>query len=129
MRLDAEWTDDCQGKKDYDGEILSVSTRYWPAGGGFHVFDTREPEKGLHLNDYGSKPSAHCSLLLRDANDEDVTLIDKEFEGESFSAVSQQVEAWAQEQYEKAISVLRAAFVSSDQPTAERSADNQSAGK
>lgn len=51
-----------------------------------------------------------CSLLLRDANDEDVTLIEKRFEGNSFSAVSQQVEAWAQEQYERAIQVLRAAF-------------------
>lgn len=110
MRLAAEWQNDCQGKKDYDGEILSVSTRYWPAGGGFHIFDTREPEKGLHLNQDGSPPSAHCSLLLRDANDEDITLIEKDFEGASFSAVSQQVEVWAQEQYERAIKTLTDGF-------------------
>lgn len=113
MRLAAEWTNDCQGKKDYDGEILSVSTRYWPSGGGFHVFDTREPEKGLHLNQDSSPPSAHCSLLLRDGDDNDVTLIDKEFEGASYSEVSQQVEKWAQEQYERAIEILRAGFAGS----------------
>lgn len=25
-----KWTNDCQGKKDYDGEFISVSTRYYP---------------------------------------------------------------------------------------------------
>ena len=37
LLLSAKWTNDCQGKKDYDGPILEVSTRYWPRGGGFFV--------------------------------------------------------------------------------------------
>ena len=27
-----EWYDDCQGKKDYDGAIMQVFTRFWPGG-------------------------------------------------------------------------------------------------
>ena len=36
MQPYAMWTDDCQGKKDYDGNMVSISTRYWPgpSGGG-----------------------------------------------------------------------------------------------
>ena len=37
MNVPAKWTDDCQGKKDYDGKILCLSTRYWPRGGGVTV--------------------------------------------------------------------------------------------
>lgn len=43
MKIDAKWTPDCQGKKDYDGQILSISTRYWPSGGGFATFSYTEP--------------------------------------------------------------------------------------
>ena len=31
LLLAAEWTDDCQGKKDYDGDVLAITTRCWPA--------------------------------------------------------------------------------------------------
>lgn len=34
-KVPATWEDDCQGKKDYDAELVSLSTRYWPRGGGF----------------------------------------------------------------------------------------------
>ncbi len=37
MRLAAKWTNDCQGKKDYDGSIVRITTRYWPRGGGFTI--------------------------------------------------------------------------------------------
>ncbi len=111
-KLEIEWTDDCQGKKDYDGRLVVVSTRYWPAGGGFHVFDTRQPEKGLHLNQDGSPPSAKSSILLArgDLNGTYEELTAKKFEGESFEAIAVQVEQWAAEQYEKIAAVLRAAF-------------------
>lgn len=25
-----KWTNDCQGKMDYDGEVVSINTRLWP---------------------------------------------------------------------------------------------------
>ena len=111
-KLEIEWTDDCQGKKDYDGRLVVVSTRYWPAGGGFHVFDSRQPEKGLHQNQDGSPPSAKSSILLArgDLNGTYEKLIEKEFEGESFEAIASQVEQWAAEQYEKIAAILRTAF-------------------
>ena len=40
FKLVARWTDDCQGKKDFDGRLLSYSTRYWPAsyrGSGIYI--------------------------------------------------------------------------------------------
>jgi hypothetical protein len=33
-----KWRNDCQGKKDYDGRIVHVSSRYWPRGGGYFTF-------------------------------------------------------------------------------------------
>jgi hypothetical protein len=62
MKLAAKWTNDCGGKKDYDGDILSVSTRYWPADGGFWI--DKGDGLGLRKNDVLSKPSAKSSLLL-----------------------------------------------------------------
>lgn len=111
-KLEIEWIDDCQGKKDYDGRLVVVSTRYWPAGGGYHVFDSRHPEKGLRPSDDGSKPSANCSILLArgDLNGTYEELIEKEFDGDSFEQVASQVEEWAAEQYEKIATVLRSAF-------------------
>lgn len=106
MRLEAQWTDDCQGKKDYDGDVLSVSTRYWPAGGGYHVLDAQ----GFHESADGSKPSARSSLIIRQADDESIELAARDFEGETFADVAAQVERWAQEQYEKAVAALRSAF-------------------
>jgi len=35
-----KWTNDCQGKKDFDGPIVTLSSRYWPSGGGFSMLDT-----------------------------------------------------------------------------------------
>lgn len=41
-RINARWTDDCQGKKDFDGTIIDISSRYWPRGGGFGLFSRVE---------------------------------------------------------------------------------------
>lgn len=43
----AAWTPDCGGKQDYDGEIISVSTRYWPAS-----------------KSSDNRPSAHAAIHL-----------------------------------------------------------------
>lgn len=95
---DIAWTDDCQGKKDFDGDILSLSTRYWPRGGGFHasfivpgqpvVWEGNEARPEI-------KPSAHSSILLLGKE-----LVSKEFEAETEAEVKQQVEDWARAQIE-----------------------------
>ena len=107
---DIEWTDDCQGKKDYDGKLLDVSSRYWPSGGGFHVYDSREPEKGLHLHQDGSPARAVSHIILRcqktdhpkyDWCYDGIVLATQEFSGPSQQDVQSQVEAWVQEQFTK----------------------------
>lgn len=112
-RLDATWTDDAQGKKDYDGPILTISTRYWPRGGGFLVVN-RTPtritiEDDTHRRDI--KPSAKSSLCLCIAGyPESVTLTSQSFEGETFEEVAHQVETWAQATMDHVVAVLRQAF-------------------
>lgn len=116
LQLDAQWRDDCQGKKDYDGEILSISSRYWPRGGGMDIFDFDTPELGLQGNDMRPevKPSAHSSLMLRykdsDGDGDDLTLAEAEFEAETQEEVQAQVEAWAQKQMDRAVALLRNEF-------------------
>jgi hypothetical protein len=114
IKLAAKWTNDCGGKKDYDGDILSVSTRYWPEDGGFWIGD----EKGFRKNDILSKPSAKCSLCFWDGSEgtrEDTggaysNLISADFEGDTFEEVAAKVEAWAQEQTDRAVAALRREF-------------------
>ena len=67
-----QWTDDCQGKKSYDGALLSVDSRYWP---------------GNYRPD--GKPSAQCLILLFDE------LIDSaQFAADTEAAVMLEVEAY-----------------------------------
>lgn len=108
MKPNAKWTDDCTGKKDYDGDVLSISTRYWPAGGGFYVLDSN----GFRQNKDGSKPRAKASLLFwHDGDEEYETIVESGyFEGDSFEEVKAQVEIWVQTQYDKTFAALKAAF-------------------
>jgi hypothetical protein len=76
-----EWTDDCQGKKDYDGPLLSVSTRYWPPS---------YSRDGQH--------SASASILWGDPATEYTTIAEHEFFGDTLDEVKQFVEAWVAEQ-------------------------------
>jgi len=96
-KVPATWENDCQGKKDYDAELVSLSTRYWPKGGGFSaIIDGKweENENRPHI-----KPSAKSAILLKLPDDEYVEVVAKEFEGESFEEIKKQVEQWAEEQY------------------------------
>jgi len=104
---------DCQGKKDYDGNILSISTRYWPAGGGLAVII---PGRGLVENPFDCKPSARSSLILHYSDDEYITLTESEFEGETFEDVSKQVELWAQMQMNAVVELLKREFIAIEQP-------------
>ena len=112
-KIKAEWTDDCSGKKDYDGDIISLSTRYWPAGGGFSVFDREHPELGLQGNETrpGIRPSAKAEIVVQYADkDGDVdyyTLATEEFEADTEAEVKLAVEKWAQSQFENIVSCLK----------------------
>ena len=103
MSIAIEWTNDCSGKKDYDGDVVRVSSRYWPRGGGFLVFGTN----GLEDNDARPeiKPSAKSHILLGDEE-----LATAEFEGETEAEVKAQVEAWVTEKIACIESAMRAAF-------------------
>jgi hypothetical protein len=116
VKLCGQWTDDCFGAKNYDGDILRVFAVYRPAGGNLYMlFDPRHPELGEHRHDDGSKPGAACSLIIGNGDEEKLVLSTSErFEGETFEDVAAQVEAWAQDQMERAVTALRAAFASPD---------------
>jgi len=111
LKLDAEWRDDCSGKKDYDGHILSISTRYWPAGGGFLLVDNRPQGVVIQEGVCGIMPSAGSSLIIRGNDETSICLTKQEFEGDTFAEIAVQVEAWAQEQMDKAVAALTAAFI------------------
>jgi len=97
MKIKIKWTDDCQGKKDYDGDIVFISSRYYP-------------------KDYQSngKVSARSSVELSDGeewhNGETEELVSNVFEGDSFEEVSLKVEKWSEIQINRIYSALRAEF-------------------
>jgi hypothetical protein len=102
-----KWTNDCCGKKDYDGPIISVSTRYWPATGGFLILD-----HGEFVDPPPGKPSANASIILNhgapDENGEAdyYTLREINIEDETETAVRSRVEAWVQEQFDDIVRLL-----------------------
>jgi hypothetical protein len=112
-RLDATWTDDAQGKKDYDGDILSISTRYWPRGGGFLLVEYTPT--GVTFQEDAARPevppSATSSLILRcEGYPGYLTLTSVDFTGETFADVARQVEVWAQAQMDRVVELLPQAF-------------------
>jgi hypothetical protein len=118
LKLNARWTDDCSGKKDFDGDIVSVSTRYWPMGGGFYISDDQGFRKS---SDPNIKPSAYSSIVIRFADGtptddygDTLTVAAKNFTGEAFEEVSAAVELWAQAAYARVVAAVRGAFDDSD---------------
>jgi hypothetical protein len=107
----AKWTPDCQGKWDYDGRLISISTRFWPAGGGFHYMDANTREFVLST-DPEIRPSATASIVLNYGEPDERgygqyrDLTKQEFEGETEAEVKAQVEAWVQEKFKKVIAAL-----------------------
>ena len=96
------WTPDCQGKWDYDGAFVAISTRYWPRGGGFSVLSA----EGFVTNgERGIRPSAHATLYLGNATNEFLDdagkLTEIEVEGETEAEVKASVEAWAAAQWSR----------------------------
>lgn len=99
------WTPDCQGKWDYDGPVVRVSSRYWPRGGGFHSFSR---EAGWQGNEARPelRPSASSSILLFGEE----VVESSTFEGETEAEVKAQVEAWVEAQVERIATAVRALY-------------------
>jgi hypothetical protein len=93
----ARWTDDCQGKKDYDGRLLDISTRYWP---------------GSYRTD--GRPSAAASILIRHGEPGEsgysdyITWREADFDGDTEQDVRGQVEAWVAEQFADVLRLIGA---------------------
>lgn len=90
-----KWTNDCQGKKDYDGTLIRVSTRYWPRGGGFSLLDSSTGKFQENNERPEIKPSAHSSILRED----DSVLFEESFEAETEEEVKSLVEKWVEYRY------------------------------
>ena len=114
MKVPAMWTPDCQGKQDFDGQLVSLSTRYWPRGGGFTLIASRGG--GLEENDTRPqvRPSAHAKIYLGSTDNEfygeAIKLCDIETEADTEEEVKAQVEAWVAEQFERIGNALRALY-------------------
>jgi len=116
MKPAARWTPDCQGKWDYDGRLISISTRYWPSGGGFHIYDPKQPERGLHssLDDFPEiKPSANAAIHIecgepdeKGHNSSYAVLSERDFEANTEQTVKAEVEVWVAEQYSRIVKCL-----------------------
>jgi hypothetical protein len=109
MKLDISWTDAPAGRKNYDGNLLVVSTRYKPSRPGWTPLDNGEwIDTGL------MKPCAHVALWIQNGAERDgyadEGLAEAYFEGDSFEDVKRQVEEWAQAQADKVYAAVRAAF-------------------
>jgi hypothetical protein len=96
----AQWTNDCQGKKDFDGELVTLSTRYWP---------------GSYSRD--GQPSARASIHLQGADDEYVELRSEEFSAPTEAEVKEQVERWAKFQWKRLVRVMVAEFGPAKDPS------------
>ena len=110
--LPAKWTPDCQGKWDFDGDIVCLTTRYWPRGGGCHTFSV-----GAWAGNESRptiKPHAHAEIVFHTEYDVasriGETLIEARFEGEDETEVKSMVERWAEAQYHRVIEVLKSEF-------------------
>lgn len=104
MELNAEWTPDCQGKQDYDADLVHLSTRYWPAGGGYA--ERTADGRWLENQDRpGIQPSATATIYLQDT-----PLLAASFEGATEAEVKAKVEAWAGVQFAKLANAVQAAF-------------------
>ena len=97
----ARWTPDCQGKQNFDGPIVEVSTRYWPPGGGFSLFDATTGKWDDDEDRPEVLPEAKCSIVIRDEADRDRVLTSKKFTAATEHEVKRKVETWVQQQFDR----------------------------
>lgn len=105
QRVPAQWTNDCQGKQDYDGELVGLSTRYWPRGGGFHIVRGNGEWEGNETRP-DILPSAHATIYLGPDEELAEFWCKADTEGE----VKRRVEMWATVQFCRIQNALRKEF-------------------
>lgn len=86
------WVHDCQGKQDYDAEVIRLSCRFYPRGGGFSILSSGTWSENEDRPEI--RPSAIAHILWGEIDE----LSKAEFEGESEADVKAQVENWARVQ-------------------------------
>ncbi len=96
------WRHDCQGKQDYDGRVVEVSTRYWPPN-----------------YDSAGRHTAHSSILLGG-----VAVVDEQFAAADVGACKRLVEQWVSAQI-KAVEAAILAMVNPGPPSAGEQAFRQ----
>lgn len=106
-----EWKPDCQGKWDYDCDLVSLSCRYWPRGGGFHALDTN---KGYWAGNEARpeiRPSANAAICIGDLESGPYEELAKaEFDGDTEAEVKTKVETWAKEMIARVDAAVRREF-------------------
>jgi hypothetical protein len=106
-----EWKPDCQGKWDYDCDLVSLSCRYWPQGGGFHVYDTMNGSWEGNEVRPGIRPSAKASICIGDlAIGPYEELAEVKFDGDTEDEVKAKIEAWAAEMIGRVDAAIRREF-------------------
>lgn len=116
MKPYAAWTPDCQGKQDFDGSLISVSTRYWPgpSDGGFMTVTSsggRVPK--ISIAPYGAQPSAHSAIHLRlgppekgDGGGDYLVWREEKFSAATEVETKALVEAWVARQMVEIVALL-----------------------
>ncbi len=102
--VEIKWTPDCQGKWDYDGDVVNVSSRYWPRGGGFHTFSREVGWEGNEARP-DIRPSATSSIYIGEDR-----IASHDFEGDTEAEVKASVEAWVAEQVTRVTAAVRALY-------------------
>lgn len=103
MELQAQWEPDCQGKQDFDADLVRLSSRFYPQGGGFSELNAG---RWLENKDRPAiPPSAVATISLQDRE-----LTSASFEGHTEAEVKAKLESWAREQFSKVASAMSAAF-------------------
>lgn len=102
MKPYAMWTPDCGGAQDFDGPLLSVSTRYWPGPetGGFTVL---HGDGSVSKEPWGAQPHAAAAIHLRlgprqedDGGGDYLVWCEQDFEAPTEAEVKDLVERWVQ---------------------------------
>lgn len=107
--VNAEWTDDCQGKRDYDGPVISISSRFYPgaaSGKGAMCFTLEGAKLTESVIPYGDRPSAVSAVVLNIGDQDCIALKEEKFEADTDAQVFAMVEAWAEQQHD----AIRAMF-------------------
>ena len=94
-----EWTPDCQDKWDFDGGLLTISTRLWGNKGGTLCFNTVTREMKELIEE---KASAKCYFMF---GGEDL-LESGDIEADTNDECKKLCEQWYKDNFRKAISLL-----------------------